>query len=127
MLLCFPQPEGVGLAIGTYRPAVAQIADNLVKVDWIMVDQPVKQRAGGHEADGEGAAGLHIPLARVEAGDPPQDHLLVLPSGDPVRRPGKGEGLPLRLWYWRGRWRPRHTQAQEEQQSHGEHSLDLAY
>src|SRR5262249_20295763 len=102
-------------------------ADNLVGVDWIMVHQPVKQRASGHEAAGEGTAGLHIPLARVEASDSPQDHLLVLPPGNPVRRPGKGEGLPLRLWHWRGRGRPRHTQAQEEQQSNEEHSLDLAY
>src|SRR5262245_35149567 len=95
MPLRLPQPEGVGLAIGTYCPAIAQVADNFVGVDRIMIHQPVEQRAGRHETVGEGAAGLHIPLAWVEAGDPPQDHLLVFPPGDPFRRPWEGEGLPL--------------------------------
>jgi hypothetical protein len=93
-----------------------------------MVDQSVELRARGHEAVGEGTAGLHIPLARVEADDPPQDHLLVLPPRDPCRRPGKGEGLALRPWSRgrRGRWRTSHTQEQEERQGNGEHSLELA-
>src|SRR5438093_11208067 len=94
-----------------------------------MIDEPVEQRAGGHEAAGEGPAGLHIPLARVGGGEPPQDHLLVLPLSDPCRRPGKEEGLPLRPWSRgrRGRWHTSHTQEQEERQGNGEYSLDLAH
>src|SRR5262249_31589910 len=128
MPLRLPQPEGVGLAIWTYRPALAQVANDFIGVDRIMIDEPVKLRAGGHEAVGEGTAGLYIPLTRIEADNPPQDHLLVLPLSDPCRRPGKGKSLPLRPWSRgrRGRWRTRHIQKQEERQDNGEHSSELA-
>src|SRR5262245_36106778 len=95
-----PQSEGIGFPVWTHRPAVAQVADDFVGVNRIMVHKPVELRAGGHKAVREGAAGLDIPLSRVEAGDSPQDHLLVLSLGDPFRRPGKGEGLPFRRWRW---------------------------
>src|SRR5215470_15450442 len=128
MPLRLSQPEGIDLAIWAHHPAFAQVTDDFVGVNRIMVHQPVEQRASRHQAVWEGATGLHIPLTWVEAGDPLQDHLLVLPSGDPVRWPGKGEGLPLRPCS-RGRWgcwSPGHTQEQEERQGKGEYALNLA-
>src|SRR5687767_5234926 len=96
MPLRLPQPEGVRFPVRTHRPALAQVADDFIRLDWIIVDEPVEQRASWHQTVGEGTTGLHVPLARVEAGDPPQEHLLVLPPGDPFRWPGKDEGLTLR-------------------------------
>ncbi len=73
------QAERIGFPVATHRPALAQVAHDLVGIDRIVVDKPVELRRGGHEAVGKGAARVDVPLARVEAGDPLEDHLLVFP------------------------------------------------
>src|SRR5713101_3641623 len=116
-----PQMEGVGFPVPTHRPALAQVADDFVGVHRIVVHEPVELRGSGHEAVRKSAASVNIPLARVEAGDAAKDHLLVPSPGDPVRRPGKDEGLSIRRWRLRGRWRGDPADDHEEQQGNGKH------
>ena len=109
------QTERVGLAVATDREALAQVADDLVGIDGIVVDEPVELRPGRHQAIRERAARVHVPLPRIEPGDALEDHLLVFPPGDPVRRPGEVEGLSVRRSRLRGRRRRRDGNDQDEQ------------